>query len=82
MSADDIIKRAERFLNQCGSCDAGLPMGCTCPRDDYRPVMLELVREVERLRASYAEIPPLGEVARRAYAQGASDQRALTGMGY
>lgn len=46
----DVIKRAERFLSQCGSCDAGLPMSCTCPQDDFRPVMLELVREVERLR--------------------------------
>lgn len=25
-------------------------MECTCTRDDYRPVMLELVQEVERLR--------------------------------
>lgn len=48
---DDILDRAEPFLNQCGSCDAGLPMSCTCPSGDYRPVMLDLVREVERLRA-------------------------------
>lgn len=51
---DDILTRAVPFLNQCGSCDAGLPMSCSCPTGDYRPVMLELVREVERLRARAA----------------------------
>lgn len=49
---DDTLDRALPFLNQCGSCDAGLPMDCTCPQGDYRPVMLDLVREVERLRTS------------------------------
>jgi hypothetical protein len=48
---EDILDPALPFLNQCGSCDAGLPMNCTCPEGDYRPVMLDLVREVERLRA-------------------------------
>lgn len=38
------------FLNQCGSCDAGLSMSCTCPTRDYRPTMLALVREIEDLR--------------------------------
>ena len=51
MSSEDVIKRAEPFLQQCGSCDAGLLMSCTCPQQDFRPVMLDLVREVERLRA-------------------------------
>jgi cellulase/cellobiase CelA1 len=47
---EDLLKRAEPFLNQCGSCDAGLSAACNCPTGDYRPVMLDLVREVERLR--------------------------------
>jgi hypothetical protein len=46
----DLIERARPFLQQCGSCDAGLPMACTCPSGDYRPVMADLVAEVERLR--------------------------------
>jgi hypothetical protein len=46
----DLIERARPFLQQCGSCDAGLPMSCTCPTGDYRPVMADLVAEVERLR--------------------------------
>jgi hypothetical protein len=46
----DVIERAKPFLQQCASCDYGLPMSCTCPAKDFRPVMLELVREVERLR--------------------------------
>jgi hypothetical protein len=52
---DDLLKRAEPFLGQCPTCDAGLPTSCTC-RVNYRPVMLDLVREVERLRAVLEEI--------------------------
>jgi hypothetical protein len=47
----DILARAEPFLNQCGSCAADLPAACTRTAADFRPVMLDLVREVERLRA-------------------------------
>ena len=43
----DAIKA--KWLGQCGACDAGIGM-CTHPEEDYRPVMLDLVREVERLR--------------------------------
>lgn len=65
---DDLLKRAEPFLNQCGSCDAGLLASCTCPQTDYRPVMLDLVREVERLR----------KVA-SAYRHAAIDQHEMAG---
>ena len=37
------------FLRQCGGCDAGLMMGCTCSQRDFRPTMLALVAEVRRL---------------------------------
>lgn len=53
---DDLLKRADLFLNQCGSCDYGVLVPCTCPKPDYRPVMLDLVREVERLRAAMSDI--------------------------
>lgn len=46
----DLDRIYEQWLNMCGSCDAGLPMSCTCPDDDPRSVILALVREVERLR--------------------------------
>lgn len=52
MSALDLKAIAEEFLGECGSCDAGMPTSCACPKRDYRPTMLELVREVERLRES------------------------------
>jgi len=48
---DDLLKRAEPFLNQCGSCDLGLPYSCNCPTGDFRPVMSELAIEVQRLRS-------------------------------
>ena len=50
----DILERAAPFLTRCASCDAGLLATCTCTQADHRPVMLELVREVERLRAELA----------------------------
>lgn len=41
---------AEKWLQQCGPCDGGLPMGCTHPAEDYRPVMAALLEELERTR--------------------------------
>lgn len=40
-----------RWLQMCGSCDGGLPMSCTHPDEDYRPVMAALVDEIKRLRS-------------------------------
>jgi cellulase/cellobiase CelA1 len=47
---DDLLKRAEPFLTRCASCDGKLPRACPCSTGDFRPVMLALAREVERLR--------------------------------
>ena len=46
----DLAAISEEFLTQCGSCDAGLLTDCSCAKRDFRPTMLELVREVERQR--------------------------------
>jgi hypothetical protein len=47
----DLAALTEKWLNQCGPCDYGMPeYGCSHPSEDYRPVMLDLVQEVERLR--------------------------------
>ena len=43
------------FLRQCGGCDAGLMVGCTCSQRDFRPTMLALVAEVRRLTGVRAE---------------------------
>jgi hypothetical protein len=50
VSAGDVVEQAAPFLRQCGTCDAGVRGPCTCNLADYRPTMLALVREVERLR--------------------------------
>lgn len=47
----DLDAISAEFLAQCGSCDAGILVICACADRDYRPTMLALVREVERLRA-------------------------------
>ncbi len=44
------------FLNTCGSCDAGLTAACTCSQRDYRPVMLDLVREARQTRALLVDV--------------------------
>lgn len=38
------------FLNQCPPCDFAMPGACECSKRDCRSTMLDLVREVERLR--------------------------------
>lgn len=48
----DVVDRARPFMLQCGPCDYGLPeYGCNCPEGDFRPIVSDLVTEVERLRA-------------------------------
>ena len=46
----DLEAIKEKWLRICPMDDAGFPGTCTHPDEDYRPVMLELVREVESLR--------------------------------
>lgn len=38
----DLKAEVERWLEECGSCDAALPMACTCPPGDYRSILLKL----------------------------------------
>ena len=47
---------AEEFLQECGICDYGIGSPCRCAVRDFRPVMLELIREVEQLRADHRSI--------------------------
>jgi len=54
---DDVLIKAAPFMTQCGPCDFGLvEYGCQCPTEDFRPVVAELCREVERLRAIEARV--------------------------
>lgn len=39
----ELISKAETYLIQCGSCDAGLSMSCVCPPGDPRAIISELV---------------------------------------
>lgn len=65
----DLEAISEKWLQQCGPCDYGMPeYACSHPEEDYRPVILDLVREVERLRKLALEAGPavpvvLAEVA-------------------
>lgn len=51
----DLEAIANEFINQCGSCDVGMPTACTCSKQDFRPVMLKLIRELERTRKALDE---------------------------
>ena len=46
----DLEAIRRKWLSQCGSCDAGLPMSCTCPDGDPRGVILELVHKLEKIQ--------------------------------
>ena len=45
----DLDNIRQTWLNPCGSCDAGLPMDCTCPDDDHRNVIFALVSHLEMI---------------------------------
>ena len=48
----DLAKIEREWLAQCGRCDAGLmEFPCTCPKGDYRNVMLELIERIRFLEA-------------------------------
>lgn len=49
----DLDEIRQKWLNQCGSCDAGLPMNCTCTTDDPRHVILALVNHLEDLYGNH-----------------------------
>lgn len=49
----DLRKIRSEWLSLCGSCDAGLPMSCTCPDGDPRAVILKLVDHLETLYDNY-----------------------------
>ncbi len=58
----EAIKRT--WLNQCGPCDYGMPeYGCTHPQEDYRPVIMSLVVEIERLRDLVPDMPAVRRAA-------------------
>ncbi|WP_433731130.1 hypothetical protein ACQP2Y_21895 [Actinoplanes sp. CA-051413] len=52
----DLDAISAEFLTQCGSCDAGVSVICTCAGRDYRPTMITLVREVERYRDTLEDL--------------------------
>lgn len=48
---DEVLAQAEPWLENCPSCDSGLPKQCICPAgNDYRNVMLAMAYEIARLR--------------------------------
>jgi hypothetical protein len=47
----DLDAIADKWLQQCGPCDAGLPMGCSHPDEDYRPVLMDLVNTLAAVEA-------------------------------
>jgi hypothetical protein len=69
-----LAAEVEPWLRECGSCDAALPMSCTCPPGDYRNILLKVWRAYE---ATAAEVKVLTETATKvAYELGRKD--ALT----
>lgn len=58
MTTNDIDAIRREWLRQCGPCDAGLLIGCTCPPGDVRSVLSALCDEIEQLRARLAAAEP------------------------
>ena len=47
---DALAAEVEPWLQQCGSCDAALPMSCTCPKGDYRNILLKVWQAYEQAK--------------------------------
>lgn len=73
MDSIELDEIKDKWLRQCGPCDAGLPAECTHPDEDYRPVILDLVREIERLYGK----PPALDLPRWSREQCWTTQRQL-----
>lgn len=46
----DIEAIRARWCRQCGACDAGITVTCSCPPGDHRPVIEALCDEAQRLQ--------------------------------
>lgn len=56
----DLEKIVQEYANQCGPHDFGLvEFGCGCAPGDYRPVVLELVRQLQERREECARLSQL-----------------------
>ena len=53
--AETLAAEVEPWLRECGSCDAALPMSCTCPPGDYRVVLLKVWQAYEASRVTVAK---------------------------
>lgn len=54
---EDLKARAEALLVPCGPHDYGVASGCSCPEPgiDHRPILSELLSEIERLEVAWVD---------------------------
>lgn len=50
MTTTDVLEAAKPWMQQCGRCDADMPMACTCPPSDPRSLISRMVAEITQLR--------------------------------
>lgn len=55
---EQLAAEVELWLRECGSCDAALPMGCTCPDGDYRVVLAKVWDAYLKAIGGDVEQPP------------------------
>ena len=60
MNDQEIQALRVKWLQYCGNCDSGLPVGCACPAEDPRHVVKLLLDEIDDLqqvaRQSYGDL--------------------------
>lgn len=84
MSSRDTEEITAKWLQVCGACDVGMPeYGCTHPAEDYRPVLLKLLRERDEARDEMGRTRPVVEAARAwAHSSFGADLSPLDGDDY
>jgi hypothetical protein len=55
VTSPDVLEAAKPWMQQCGRCDADMPMGCSCPPGDPRVLISRMAQEIEQTRAHLAD---------------------------
>lgn len=79
MKINDLNKISTELLKECPAHDMGLPYSCVCPPAelDWRPIVLDLVTEIEELRKAWHETGEQRETFRKAWLEAKADVQRL-----
>ncbi len=61
-SIESLLEAAKPWLTQCGNCDGGLAMSCTCPNEDPRNLIAGMYNQLGVYAALIKYVRPLSDL--------------------